>query len=335
MASSASTSTEDPNLPSIVTNLLGSQRVRLLAELHDVVASSTSTFWRERSAGTLLLPLTTGSASSPMGRGSDSTPVVVQIGSAEVFLADSMQFYLELGVRILGRTAYYVMPSFRGELADATHLPQFFHSEAELVGGLDDVIETSEAYLRFVTSAILRQCSDRLEADGIKTAHLEGLAQSSSFPRLSFEEVVRVVPSYVEAHDGWRSLSKPGERALMEHCGGPVWMTHFDHLAVPFYQAFLDERRLTAMNADLLFGLGEVIGAGQRHAVVDDVLRALKMHDVEPSRYQWYLEMKRLAPLCTAGFGMGVERFLAWVLQVEDIREVQLIRRDQPQVIQL
>ena len=119
--------------------------------------------------------------------------------------------------------------------------------------------------------------------------------------------------------------SRDGERVLLERFGRPVWVSHWDHLAVPFYQAF--DRPGTARNADLLLGLGEVVGLGERHPDGDGVRRALALHQVDPGPYRWYVDLHDQRPLATSGFGMGVERFLAWVLGHDDIRDLQVLPR--------
>ena len=131
----------------------------------------------------------------------------------------------------------------------------------------------------------------------------------------------------VSGDGAWRNLTRRGERALMEQFGGFVWVTHWDHLAVPFYQAFGDAERRTARNADLLFGIGETVGAGERHTSDVEMVEALDLHRVDAEPYTWYADMKREAPMRTAGFGLGVERLLLWVLKHDDIRDMQLLPR--------
>lgn len=102
----------------------------------------------------MYLPITTGSISSPMGLGSDSSPVQIEIDGKVTYLADSMQFILEYGCRMT-HGVYYIMPSFRGEHADERHLCQFFHSEVEIPGILDDIIQLAEAYIVHLAKSII------------------------------------------------------------------------------------------------------------------------------------------------------------------------------------
>jgi asparaginyl-tRNA synthetase len=299
-----------------------------LVDLQDLVSYETAQFWRAREVRALHLPITTGSISSPMGLGSDSLPVQVDLFGVPTYLADSMQFMLEYGCRLAGNGCYYLMPSFRGEKADSTHLSQFFHSEAEIPGTLDDVISVADAYVRHLASAVLEHlCADVAGLAGA-TTHIESFLDSTT-ARMTFDEAVHALdedPSCFQVNDQWRTITRVGEQKLIERHGPGVWLSHFDQLSVPFYQAG-DETQTKALNADLLLGPGEVIGCGERHTFAGDVRKALCRHGVAYEDYQWYVHMKEHRPLQTSGFGMGVERFFMWVLQRSDIRELQLVER--------
>jgi aspartyl/asparaginyl-tRNA synthetase len=100
-----------------------------------------------------MIPITCNSVSSPMGLGSDSLPVHVNLFGKETYLADSMQFYLEYFVRQPNvEGIWYIMPTFRGEDPDARHLNQFFHSEAEIKGRFPNIQKVVNNYLHTLTS---------------------------------------------------------------------------------------------------------------------------------------------------------------------------------------
>src|SRR5262249_52420366 len=135
-------------------------------------------------------------------------------------------------------------------------------------------------------------------------------------------------PDTVRWHPaGFRTLTRAGERQLIDRYGGFVWLTDQDHLAVPFYQAYADVGRTAAKAADLLFGLGEVVGSGERHANAEDVLAALHAHHVDPGPYDWYVRLRSRYPMRTSGFGLGTERYVAWLLNHGDVRDCQLLPR--------
>lgn len=309
---------------------LHSKWYKIISELQNELVLATCDFYRERQMDFMLLPITTVSISSPMGLGSDSSPVKVKIQGIETYLADSMQFLLEFGCRINKKGTYYIAPSFRGELADKRHLCQFFHSEAEIPGDLNDVIKIVEDYIHFLVNRFKKNQSANIKKVAGTTKHLDDLLKMKSFPRCTFDEAVKILKNskkYVESREKFRIINSLGEKTLMDHFGGYVWLTNFDHLSVPFYQKFSDKSKTTAKNADLLMGIGETVGSGERHLTGQDVVEALKLHKVNKKSYEWYIDMKEQTKLQTAGFGMGTERFFLWLLKHDDIRDMQLLPR--------
>ncbi|MFD0563930.1 amino acid--tRNA ligase-related protein [Kitasatospora saccharophila] len=307
--------------------ILDNPLYRTLVDLQDLVTTSTAAFWSARGVKSVHLPITTGSISSPMGLGSDSLPVAVDLFGERTFLADSMQFMLEYGCRLSPNGAWYLMPSFRGEDCDESHLNQFFHSEAEVPGGLDDVITVVDAYMRRLAKDVLERHNDTVGELVGSTDHLNEMVKLDAFPRITFDEAVAHLgsdPAAVRNHAGWRTLTRHGEQRLLAEVSPILWVTHYDHLSVPFYQAYGDDEGRTALNGDLLFGLGEIVGCGERHVDGAQTRAALNHHQVPEADYEWYVRMKQERPMHTSGFGLGVERWLMWVLQQQDIRELQL-----------
>lgn len=109
--------------------------------LQELIMLASAEFYKKHNIHWLSAPVTTGAISSPMGFGSDSLPVEISLDGRSTYLADSMQFLLEYGCRFFKNGCWYIMPTFRGEPVDERHLKQFFHSEAEIVGTLMDVMD--------------------------------------------------------------------------------------------------------------------------------------------------------------------------------------------------
>jgi aspartyl/asparaginyl-tRNA synthetase len=310
---------------------------RVIATLLHRINMATQEFYSSQGLISASLPITTGAISSPMGLGSDSLPVEVELMGVRTFLADSAQFMLELMCRIAGVGAYYVMPSFRGEQTDKTHLAQFYHSEIEILGDLSDVMALSEKYLIALSSAILTHHADLVRDVAGETQHVEALlAWGRRFPSIRHGDALSELRD--GAGQGWvttlpgdiRAITRTGEAELARRlgvAGSTIWITHFDHAAVPFYQA-IESGGSCALNADLLLGGRETIGAGQRHRHSREVAAALRSHEVAQAPYQWYLDMRDISPLQTSGMGMGVERFLMWLLNQSDIRDMMILLRE-------
>jgi asparaginyl-tRNA synthetase len=306
---------------------------RMVVDLQDVVSTSTFSFFHSRGLKAVHLPLTTHCASSPAAIGSDSSPVSIQQFGIDTYLADSMQFALEYACRLSTNGAYYIMPSFRGDEPDAAHLCQFYHSEAEIPGTLEDVLDLAEEYVRHVASEVLLHCRSEMEYFAGDLSHVEAaVASPRRWRRMDFDAAVQLLPidQVATRQVGGRTfrlLHKCAEKLLAQTVGEPIWLLNPDRLSVPFYQAFTDDTQTRARAADLIAGIGEMIGAGERHATAVDAELALSLHGVEREPYDWYLELRRQCPMRTAGFGMGVERLLCWLLNHDDVRDLQLLPR--------
>ena len=307
---------------------------KFLVKLQNFITVETMKFYEKKGIITMHLPVTTGSISSPMGRGSDSLPVRINLEGIDTYLADSMQFLLEYGCRLNSKGVYYVMPSFRGEKADERHLCQFYHSEAEIPGKLENVMNLVDEYIKYLSSELIKQFGKELEEKIGDISHIKKIANfNGAFTKITFDEAEKIlkklypdaIDEYIEYNDGWRNITRKGELELLKYFDGLVWVTNYDALAVPFYQA-VDSNGKTR-NADLLMGIGETVGCGERHKDYNQLIDALKYHEVDSKEYSWYIEMKKRYPMQTSGFGMGVERFLMWVLKCDDIRNLQLLLR--------
>ena len=297
-------------------NFLKDPEKKLILSLQELILLESANFYKKYNLHWLSAPVTTGAISSPMGLGSDSKPVEIILDGQKTFLADSMQFLLEYGCRFFNTGCWYIMPTFRGENIDHRHLKQFFHSEAEIPGNLNDIMELAEKYIKFLIEKIQNLIGQK-----------ETLATflENDVPRITFDEAEKILgKNNIRYHNGWREITDSGEQRLLQYFNGPAWITNFDEQAVPFYQKASNGK---AENADLLMGIGETLGCGERWEKAEEVLESLKRHRVDPAKYSWYLRMREEFPMQTAGFGMGIERFLLFVLGKDDIRNMQIFRR--------
>ncbi|XP_048105906.1 uncharacterized protein LOC125298960 isoform X2 [Alosa alosa] len=338
--SKAPRSWEDPQ--SHATLAITNQWYRNLFQIQSTLFHSTVEYFHNICHyAYALTPVTTDTISSPMGLGSDSEPVVVNMLGQDVFLADSMQFALEYYLRFQEGLpgAYYVSPSFWGEDPDATHLNQFYHIECELLGDMDAAISVAESFVAHITQQMLKKHSQILLSTAGTLSHAQDLLKKleggKPLPRVTMEQAIPMMPSpdcleWVQEGQPQfgRKLTRKGERVLIEKCGGVVWLTEMDHLGLPFYQAYVEgSDRSKAKAADLLLGLGETLGLGERHSNPETVQEALRHHAVPEESYKWYINMRQVLPLRTSGWGMGTERYLCWLLQHNDVRDMQIIPR--------
>ncbi len=310
---------------------------QVLLNTFSSVISYTHDFYKEKKIKPVIFPITTGSISSPMGEGSDSLPVKVNIRGQDVFLADSMQFSLEIGTRLTEKGCYYIMPSFRGEDVDERHLNEFFHSEAEIKGNLNDVMKIIQEYILYLSTRFLSEYKDTITS----ICGVEHILELVNNPKNHFiqipyktalEELKSVNDAVSKDNFGNLIITKYGEKELIRRYGDFCWLTELPTKIVPFYQASEENDFETAKAADLLAGIGEVVGCGERCTSAQDLLKSLDFHKVSIDDYKWYYDMKNICPLQTAGFGMGIERFILWLYQHDDIRDCMLLIRNHKQL---
>lgn len=306
---------------------------RLIFKLSGEIAYATNDYFKAKNYMPALAPVTAQSITSPMGLGSDSLPVSVELFGRKTYLVDSMQFHLEYLLRQYRAGVFYIMPTFRAEDADDRHLNEFFHIEAEISGGFEDNLKTIEGLIKKYVDNILDKYADEIYNFTNTLDHLrqfQSLVSSNSLPRITFIEAERMLgdnnDNYVVLEGKRIGLTSVAERIIMKKIGSPVWLTHLPSLGVPFYQAD-SEIEGYSLCADLLMGIGEVVGSGQRHVTYSQTINAIESREVDPTPYDWYLRMKKEYPMATAGFGIGLERLLLWILCHDDIRDTQLIVR--------
>jgi len=214
------------------------------------------------------------------------------------------------------------------------HLPQFVHAEIELHAPLSSTVALCNRVLHDVTRRLRDQCGASIQSLAGTLAHIEAfLALAQDVPAVPMADAARWAQAQESTlttlgPDGVVMLTRAGERAVVDHFGRAeaLWLTAFDDLAVPFYQALDSTGK--AINADLLLGRRETIGAGQRHVTRAELLAALQRQHVSPTGYEWYLDLRDSAPMLTSGMGLGTERYLMWLLRQDDIRDVTVFYRE-------
>ncbi|MFH1048565.1 MAG: amino acid--tRNA ligase-related protein [Patescibacteria group bacterium] len=318
----------------------------LLVLRHYIKLTSDCYFSHEVGAKNIDLFMMTPSVTSPMGPGSDSELIRIKLGDLETFLVDSSQFGFEPLLSDEVEKVYCYLPSMRGEDPDNRHLNQFYHCEAEITGTLDDLIPTVEGFVKSLCRTVLLMDNtvDRLSADSRRTKDiLKKVVDLRSFPEITFDYAVDLLikngmEKYVNFTDHGKDIMSKGEIKLMNilKLDTPIWIKYFDRDRVPFYQKPDPNNKDKTINADLLFPPlkngafgGEVVGSGQRQDDSREMYESLKrQNNILPEPYKWYIDLrKQKSYKVTSGFGLGIERFIAWALAKDNIRDVILYPR--------
>ena len=312
---------------------------------HYIRQSSDYYFSRECNAKNVDLFMLTPSVSSPLGAGSDSEAIEILFGNLHTYLVDSSQFGFEPLLLNGFDRVYCYLPSMRGEDPDKRHLNQFFHCEAEIIGSLEDLIPLVEGYIRALCETIISMphIIDMISVnpEATKTI-LTNVIKQNSFQRITFDDAINLLTVH-NKKDFWKEtpfgkdITSAGEIEVMKllHSTTPVWITHYDRDRVPFYQKPETNNPNKAINADLIFPPiiegafgGEIVGCGQRQDIALEMYDSLKRQNVDAKAYDWYINLRNLPNYSsTSGFGLGVERFIAWAFGKDDIKDVILYPR--------
>ena len=241
---------------------------------------------------------------------------------ATAFLTQSGQLYNEANAMALGRV-YSFGPTFRAEKSKTRrHLTEFWMVEPEMAyATLDDAIELAEALITAVVSRALETRDRELETLERDRGPLK--AVRAPFPRITYDEAVRILQDHGRPVENGDDFGGPDETLLAEQFDRPVVVHRYPSAAKAFYMKPDPERPEHSLSVDILApeGYGEIVGGGQRIDDLDLLLRRITEHGLPQEAFEWYLDLRRYGSVPHAGFGMGIERVVAWICGVEHVRE--------------
>ena len=238
------------------------------------------------------------------------------------YLTQSGQLYNEANAMALGRV-YCFGPTFRAEKSKTRrHLTEFWMVEPEMAyANLEDSIDLAEALVVAVVDRVLDRRANELETLERDTSLLECVR--SPFPRISYDEATEILQAHNVPFKWGSDFGGGDETVLAEQFDRPVAIHRFPSAIKAFYMKPDDERPELSLSVDVLApeGYGEIVGGGQR---LDDyalLLERIKTHDLPVEAFDWYLDLRKYGSVPHSGFGMGVERVVAWLCGLEHVRE--------------
>jgi asparaginyl-tRNA synthetase len=242
--------------------------------------------------------------------------------SDTVYLTQSGQLYNEANAAALGRV-YCFGPTFRAEKSKTRrHLTEFWMVEPEVAyATLDDTIELAEQLVSAVVGRVLERRRRELAAIGRDTSKLEKVRPP--FTRISYDEAVRILKDKGQPFEWGGDFGGTDETILSEQFDGPIAVHRYPSSIKAFYMKPDPERPELALCVDVLApeGYGEIIGGGQRIDDYDLLLHRIKEHHLPQEAFEWYLDLRRYGSVPHAGFGMGIERLVAWICGLDHLRE--------------
>jgi asparaginyl-tRNA synthetase len=238
------------------------------------------------------------------------------------YLAQTGQLYGEALAAALGRI-YTFGPTFRAEKSKTRrHLTEFWMIEPEMAWyDQDDNMDLQEAFVRYLVERVLERRQEELKVLERDTSKLDCVSQP--FVRLDYSEAVTLAQSKGSDITWGDDLGAPDEAIIVDTYERPVFVVNYPKEAKAFYMKENPADPRTVRCADLLApeGRGEIIGGSQREDDYDKLLARLTHEGLPVEAYDWYLDLRKYGTFVHSGFGLGLERTIAWICGIEHIRE--------------
>ncbi|MCM3761263.1 asparagine--tRNA ligase [Alkalihalobacillus oceani] len=297
---------------------LRSKRQHAVMKIRNEIIRATYQFFNENSFVKIDPPILTGSA--PEGT---SELFATKYFDEDAYLSQSGQLYMEAAAMALGRV-FSFGPTFRAEKSKTRrHLIEFWMIEPEMAFvEFEENLEIQEQYVAYIVKSVLAACQLELNVLGRDTSKLEQI--TAPFPRIHYDQAITFLQEKGFDDIAWGDdFGAPHETAIAEHYDKPVFITHYPTSLKPFYMQPDPERDDVVLCADLIApeGYGEIIGGSQRIDDADLLKQRIKEHQLSEDAYKWYMELRQYGSVPHSGFGLGLERTVAWIAGVEHVRE--------------
>tara|TARA_B100000029_G_scaffold131450_2_gene125157 strand:+ start:4906 stop:6213 length:1308 start_codon:yes stop_codon:yes gene_type:complete len=239
------------------------------------------------------------------------------------YLAQTGQLYVEAACPAF-KKVYCFGPTFRAEKSKTRrHLTEFWMVEPEVAfADSDDNMRLQEDFVSYLVERALERCSEELQVLERETSKLESIR--APFPRISYTDALEVLKKKGSNTEWGTDLGARDEAALMEDRDLPLFVYNYPKGAKAFYMKENPDDSNTVLCNDLLApeGYGEIIGGSQREDDLNRLMARIREEDLPEQAYAWYLDLRRYGSFPHSGFGLGLERTVAWITGRHHIREM-------------
>ncbi|MGH2317630.1 asparagine--tRNA ligase [Planococcus sp. SE5232] len=297
---------------------LRSRRQHAIMKIRNEIIRATYEFFNENGFVKVDPPILTGS--SPEGT---SELFATKYFDEDAYLSQSGQLYMEAAAMALGKV-FSFGPTFRAEKSKTRrHLIEFWMIEPEMAFMEHaESLEVQEQYVSHIVQSVLNNCKlelERLERDVSKLEKIK-----APFPRVSYDDAIKWLNENGFDDIKWgEDFGAPHETALAESYDMPIFITNYPIGIKPFYMQPHPERDDVVLCADMIApeGYGEIIGGSERIHDYELMKQRIQEHGLDEEAYAWYLDLSKFGAVPHSGFGLGLERTVAWISGVEHVRE--------------
>ena len=297
---------------------LRSRRQVAIAKVRNEVVQAIRDFFFSRDFTLVDTPILTGAIGEEAGN--LFATEYFDLGTA--YLAQTGQLYVEAAAAALGRV-YCFGPTFRAEKSKTRrHLTEFWMVEPEVAFNDSDAnMQLQEDFVSYVVGRTISECKAELEELERDLAPLERV--TGPFPRISYTDAVARLNQLGSDITWGRDLGGDDETLLAKEFDRPVFVYNYPREVKAFYMKENPDDPRTVLNNDCLApeGYGEIIGGSQREDDHDRLLARIREQGLDPSAYGWYLDLRKYGTFVHSGFGLGIERTVAWICSLPHIRE--------------
>ncbi|HEC2212788.1 TPA: asparagine--tRNA ligase [Staphylococcus delphini] len=297
---------------------LRSKKQHAVMKIRNEIIRATYEFFNENGFTKIDPPILT--ASAPEGT---SELFHTKYFDEDAFLSQSGQLYMEAAAMAYGKV-FSFGPTFRAEKSKTRrHLIEFWMIEPEMAFTThDESLEVQEAYVSYVVQAVLKNCQIELKLLERDTSKLKKV--QAPFPRISYDDAIKFLHEAGFDDIEWGDdFGAPHETAIANHYDLPVFIVNYPTKIKPFYMQPNPENGDTVLCADLIApeGYGEIIGGSERINDLELLEQRIDEHQLDTESYQYYLDLRKYGSVPHSGFGLGLERTVAWIAGVEHVRE--------------
>ncbi|MEN3007492.1 asparagine--tRNA ligase [Pseudothermotoga sp.] len=297
---------------------LRSRRQFHILRVRDAIIWAIRKFYKERNFVLIDTPIFTGS----IGETAGNLFELDYFDYGKVYLTQTGQLYLEAACLAFGKV-YNLGPTFRAEKSKTRrHLIEFWMHEAEVAYyEHEDNLRLQEELVSYVVKYVLENASEHLLALGRDVSKLEKV--TPPFERITYDEAIKFLQSKGVDIQWGDDFGGDEETMIASQFEKPVFVTRYPRKAKAFYMQPDPNRPEVVLCADLLApeGYGEIIGGSQRIHDYDLLVERLQEFNLPIEKYQWYLDLRKWGSVPHSGFGLGIERTVAWICGLEHIRE--------------
>ena len=259
---------------------------------------------------------------SPTSCEGGSTLFEVKYFEGIMYLTQSWQLYAEAMISALEKI-YTISPCFRAERSKTSrHLSEFWMAETEIAWfKLDDILKNAEDLVAFIVKYVLENNEEELKFLGQDIEKLKKI--KTPFPRITYTEALETLKKDGLEAEWGKDLRTTEEDTIAKHYEKPVIITNYPKKIMAFYKLKDPKDPKTALCFDMIApeGYGEIIGGSERDTDIEEMKKALTEQGEKPEKYEWYFDTRRYGKVPHSGYGLGVERVIAWLCKLDNIKD--------------